>query len=198
MRKIRHHIDIETLMFVETIHDPAQRRKVLSYREFKSGGFFECGTSYAFFDVNRRGMAEMDLCHMIGNFWAFLAHARLFYKKMGIDAPVSVLLSIRNSRKTALRNHGNEALRPPPPLRVQVNPSCDKLVTHHPHIQFTRAFGPVDKMTDEAIAEAAAKAAKHICNAYGDANPNCYSKDGAFSWALCRHASGAMPWGAQS
>ena len=113
LRRVRHYIDIETLMFVETGHNTPPNRKVLSYREFHSGGFFECGTSYTFFDVNRGQRPEMNLCYLIGNFWTFLAHARLFYKKTGLDSPITVFLSIRNSHKTALKNSGRRTQAAP-------------------------------------------------------------------------------------
>ena len=197
LRKIRSHIDIKTLMFVETTLDAPPRREVLSYREYQSGGFFECGTSYTFFTMNRRDRLEMDLCHLIGNFWAFLAHARLFYKKIDLDSPISVLLSIRNSRKATLQNTSDETLKPPPPIRIQVDPDRDELTTHHHNIQFSATLGTVDEMTDENIALAAKKAAKHICNAYGEAAPSCYNEDGTFSWTYWKCASQSIPWGAQ-
>ena len=176
-------VDISTLRITERRFGTA-RKNVVLYREYMSTGFLEWGTSYMFFNRNDKGKIEAHLCYMIGAFWAFLASARRFYEEIGLDAPFSVILSIRNSSTLGLRNAGdgvyNDTSNPfssPPP--VQPDPATDR---HHIRIEFP--FDTVRDMTDERIAAVAKKAARDVCNAYGQAVPLCYDTDGSFSWNL--------------
>lgn len=186
-------IDTRALRVVERRHGVSYRN-VRLYREFQPNGFLEWGTSSLFFRRNNRENVGMHLCYMIGDFQAFLASARLFYKKIGLDAPFTVLLSIRNSRSLDLGNHGNEVcdygwedyrMHSPGPLYP---------TTTHNHIQLLHAFKSVREMTDEKIADLPRHMAKEICDKYGEAAPKCYAADGSFSWRLHDEASVRATW----
>ena len=168
-------VDIGTLLAVEK-RSAAHAKNTTLYREFQSSGFLEWGTSSMFFSRDDSGRAELHLCYMIGEFWTFLASARLFYKKIGLDAPLTVLVSIRNSRGLGLGNYGD---RTAGDTWISRDPA-----TRHDHIQLPHVFGSVREMTDEGIASLARRTAKHVCNAYGETTPNCYNADGSFAWGV--------------
>ena len=176
-------IDIGTLAAVES-HPETAGRNVVLYREFQSGGLFEWGTSYLFFGRNDRNKVELHLCYMVGEFWAFLASARFFYKKIGFDAPFSILLSVRNTRSLDLLNIGNEVYDSGWDIRRRFSPAPPDPATKHDHIQLPYTFSSTREMTDERIASAAKRAATDVCNAYGQAAPACYDEGGSFSWRL--------------
>ena len=176
-------VDIGTLVAVES-HPETAGRNVVLYREFQSGGLFEWGTSYLFFGRNDRNKVELHLCYMVGEFWAFLASARLFYKKIGFDAPFSALLSVRNTRSLDLLNIGNEVYNGGWDIRRRFSPAPPDPATMHDHIQLPYTFSSTREMTDERIASVAKRAATDVCNAYGQAAPACYGADGSFSWRL--------------
>ena len=188
VKKMDHSVDIGRMIFAKINTNIHPVRRALLYREFQSTGFFEYGTSDIFFSINQRGRLEMALCHMIGHFWAYLVHVRLFYKKIDLDSPFTVLLSIGNSLKTFLKNDSASVHNSRSFFRARVPPASEH-VTHRTNIQFSYTFGSIDEMTDESIAVVVKKAATHICNAYGETTPNCYSEDGAFSWTQWKHAS---------
>lgn len=165
------------------------------YREFKSSGFLEWGTSHLFFEPNDRGKVELHLCYLIGEFWAFLASARHFYRKIGLDAPFTVLLSIRNTNALDLGNYGNEVYDDAWRLRYRPTTNPAEPATAHDHIQLAYAFGSVREMTDESIASAARNAAKDICNAYHETTPNCYDANGSFLWRLYSQVSSRVAGG---
>ena len=170
-------VDIGVLLAVEP-HPGAPADAALAYREFESRGFFEFGTSHLFFDVNKSGEMELDLCYMVGEFWSFLAQARLFHQRAGLDLPSTAYLSVRNSGSLHLGNYGDEAPRPGPAPGPGIPP------THHRNISLRYDFKSVRGATDEEIAWAAMEVAKNVCNAYGETTPRCYNKDGSFSWGL--------------
>lgn len=172
------HVDIGRLLAIDLSPRVPFRRNVLVYREFQSSGFFEYGTSHLFFTRNNRGARELHLCYMVGEFWAFLAQARLFYRRIDLDAPFTAFLSVKNSDRLRLGNYGAEALRPSSHRNVH------SPVTHRSNISLQYGFKSVSEATDEEIARAARKAAKEVCNAYGETTPRCYGEDGSFSWNL--------------
>lgn len=186
VKKMDHEVDIGRLIFAKIVDNIHPVRRAILYREFQSTGFFEYGTSYIFFSINQSGKLEMDLRHMIGHFWTYLVHVQLFYKKINLDSPFKILLSIGNSHKTFLKNDNANVHKSFFRARVV---STSEPVTHRTNIQFSHTFGSIGEMTDENIAIVAKKAAKHICNAYGETTPNCYSDDGTFSWTQERCAS---------
>ena len=176
-------IDINTLRITKR-RSGATRKNILLYREYRSTGFLEWGTSYMFFNRNEKGKIEAHLCYIIGSFWAFLASARRFYEEIGLDDSFSVILFIRNSSTLGLRNAGDYVYDDPPgpfrsPPPAQPDPATDR-----PHIRISFPFDTVRNMTDERIAAVAKKAARDVCNAYGQAVPLCYDTDGSFSWRL--------------
>ena len=188
-------VAIGALRFFEKRPHATRGRDVLMYREFQANGFYELGTSHIFFGKNDEMKPRIHLCYMIGEFWAFLAYARLFYEQIGLNGPLTALLSIRNSRNLALGNFGDEVVgRSTPPIPPQF-PRSDP-ATACKNIQLSCVFGSVGKMTDDAIAQAAKKAAKEVCNAYGEIVPRCYDKNGNFSWKLWKIvARGALSGG---
>lgn len=179
-------IDTGTLR-VDQPRSGAFGKNINMYREFKSTGFLEWGTSSLFFGPNDWGKTELHLCYMIGEFWAFLASVRLFYNKIGFNTPFTVLVSIRNTRALDLGNYGNEVYddgwRP------------RHLPTDHNHIQLSLTFRSVGEMTDEGIASAAKNAAKDICNAYHETTPRCYDTNGSFAWGLYSQVSSRVAGG---
>ena len=175
-------VDIGRLVAVE-LHPRAPAVKTaLAYREFRSTGFFEFGTSCLFFDRNSRGKMEMHLCYMVGEFWSFLAQARLFYLTTGLDFPFAAIMSIRNSDLVHLGNYGDEVLPRRLGGRLAAGPSISP--THRKNISLRYDFKSVRGATDEEIARAAKEMAKQVCNAYGETTPRCYNEDGSFSWGL--------------
>ena len=172
------HVDIGRLLAIDLSPRAPFRRSILAYREFQSSGFFEFGMSHLFFTRNDRGARELHLCYMVGEFWAFLAQTRLFYRRIGLDAPFTALLSVKNSDRLRLGNYGAEALRPSSHRNVH------SPVTHRRNISLQYGFKSVSEATDEEIARAARKAAREVCNAYGETTPRCYGGDGSFSWRL--------------
>ena len=125
---------------------------------------------------------EMHLCYMVGEFWSFLAQARLFYRTAGLDFPFSAIVSIRNSDLVHLGNYGGEVLPPRLGGRLARGPSIPP--PHRRNISLRYDFKSVRGATDEEIARAAKEMAKQVCNAYGETTPRCYNEDGSFSWGL--------------
>lgn len=179
-------IDIESLTIIEKQADAPSNQDVRSYREFQDNGFFECGSLLPYVDRNHRDELYLHLCSLIGNFWGFLLHTRLFYQRIDLEGPFTVLLSIRNSSELALGNYGDESTDPKwrYARRTPFSPGDPR--TDRRHIRLAHAFGSVHEMTDQEIAGAARDAARKICNAYGQSSPNCYSSDGRFSWGQWR------------
>lgn len=173
-------VDIGMLRIVEK-RDGIRDKNIILYREYRSNGFLEWGTSSMFFSRNDKGEAKLHLCYMIGLFWAFLASARAFYKKIGLDAPLAVLVSIRNSRGMGLGNYGDKE-------DGHMRGSID-LTTNRPHIRLPYPLSSAAAMTDKDMADLAMQTAKHVCNAYGETIPNCYDADGSFSWGRYRDVS---------
>lgn len=173
-------VDIGILKIVEK-RDGASKN-IRLYREFQSSGFMEWGTSSLFFDRNDRKKTELHLGYMIGELWTFLASARLFYRKIGLDVPFTLLVSIRNSYTLDLGNYGNEIDNSLHHLKLTLSPNSSELTTKHDHIKLSHIFTSVREMSDKNIASVTKKIAKDICNAYGEKNPNCYDKSGSFLW----------------
>ena len=171
-------VGVKTLCITERCFGTADKNVAL-YREFQSSGFLEWGTSYIFFGRNKKGNVELDLCYTVGMFWAFLASARLFYDEIGLDAPFSVILSVRSGRALDLRNIGNEMYDDGWDIRRRFSPDP---ATLHDNIRLEYRFNSVREMTDERIASVAKRAATDVCNAYGQAAPACYDESGSFSW----------------
>ena len=173
-------VDVRTLCVTER-HFGTTDKNVALYREFQSSGFLEWGASYIFFSRGKKGNAELHLCYVAGMFWAFLASARLFYAKIGLHAPFSVILSVRNGRAMDLLNIGDEVYDSVQDIPRWLTPDP---ATRHDNIRLEYPFGSVREMTDERIASAAKRAATDICNAFGQAAPACYDENGSFSWRL--------------
>lgn len=182
-------VDIGTLHAVERYANAPRDRDILMYRELQSNGLCELGTSHIFFGRKEGKMMMMHLCYMIGEYWAFLAYVKRFYKQIGQGAPFTILLSIRNSDKLVLGNFGNEVLDTNPAVQAQLQFERHDPTTHRRNIRLLYDFRSTGGMTDESIAAAAKKAAKDVCNAYGEIIPNCYGIDGKFSWKLWKIAS---------
>ena len=177
-------IYIETLL--ATVRHPRAplQRNILAYREFQSSGFFEFGSSHAFFGRNG-GRLELHLCYMVGEFWSFLAQARLFYRKVGLDAPFTALVSVRNSGLLHLGNYGDEEGHASPHGHMSLG-RYGPAAHRRRHILLHYPFESVRGATDEEIARAAKEMAKKVCNAYGETTPRCYNEDGSFSWGMWR------------
>lgn len=171
-------VNIGILMATEWHPDLHAFNRALAYREFQSSGFFEFGTSHLFFDVNQKGKMEIHLCYLVGEFWSFLAQARLFYQRAGLDFPFSAYLSIRGTNRLHLGNYGDEALQSRPPPESSIPPSFRR------NISLRYDFRSARGATDGELARAAKKAAQEVCNAYGETTPKCYDPDGSFSWDL--------------
>ena len=181
VRGLEPHVNCRRLLAIDE-HPHARSRKVIAYREFDAGGFFEFGTSHLFLGRNDRGKMELSLCHMAGELWSFLAQARLFYQKTEIDIPFYVFVSIRNSDHLRLGNYGNEAMTYSQYGGLALAPHAP--VTHHKTITSCPLFKLDSRATDADIARAAREAAREVCNAYGETTPKCYGADGSFSWGL--------------
>lgn len=180
------------LLVVEKHHDPSPPgRDVLMYRELHPDGFCEHGASSLFFGFNTRQNMELRLCYTIGEFWVYLAHLKALYDEIGLDAPFSVFLSIRNSHNLVLGNYGDEAFRPSWDIDRYGPLSHGDPTTEQQNIQLRHAFGSVDEMTDEGIARAAKWMAERICGEYGAGAPKCYN-GGTFSWRLWRRIRSEM------
>ena len=186
------HMDIGRMLAIDWLQHAPPRRNVLAYREFQSNGLFEYGTSHFFFGGNDRGDMELYLCYLVGEFWGFLAQARLFYQKVGLVSPFTAFVSVKNSDRLRLSNHGDEVL-----LRRSHRVVSSSLATHRRNISLRHAFGSAHGATDSEIARAVRETAKHICNAYGETTPRCYNKDGSFSWALWDIIAQNSPRGGQ-
>lgn len=185
-----HKIDIGSLTLTDRVYIEPCYRDVRSYREFCDNGLFEYGTSLSCVYQNDSGEAFLHLCLLIGNFWGFLLHARLFYQKIGLEGPFTTLLSIRNSSKMALDNYGDEATNPGWRYAQGLSPRPADPHTDRRHIRLTRSYGSVREMTDREIASAARETARKICNAYGQSSPKCYNNE-RFSWKMWEMVS---PW----
>lgn len=185
-----HYVDIGTLYAAEKYASAPRNRNILMYRELQSNGLCELGTSHIFFGRNNEGKMVIHLCYMIGEFWAFLVYARHFYKKIGLNAPLTILLSIKNCHKLVLGNFGDADINRRQPAQSQLQLEYKDHTINRKNIQLSYNFEPAGEMTDESIAAAAKKAAKDVCNAYGEITPNCYDIAGKFSWKLWRIASG--------
>ena len=183
-------VDIGALHALAKLRSEPRDRDVLAYMEFQSTGFAEWGTSHLFFDRNGRGKMELVMCHMVGRFCAFLAYVRLFYRKIGMDAPFAALLSVKNTGALDLGNYGGEVVPCPWDVRHHFSSVRRDPATRHTNIRVSHTFNSVGEMNDDGIASAARKVAKYICNAYGETAPRCYGSDGSFLWDLYEHASG--------
>ena len=163
---------------------PSSGADILMYRELYSNGFYEWGASGLFFGPNGRGNSELCLCYMVGEFWAFLAHLKLAYSRLELDAPFTVRVSVRNVRGLVLGNYGDEAFGPPRDIHKNWSFSPGVPRTGSVNIQYQHAFESAGEMTDEAIAQTAKGLAKHVCAEYSGGAPRCYGAGGAFCWKL--------------
>lgn len=184
VRGLEQVIDHESLTVAERHPYATDGKDVKAYREFHVTGLFEYGTSHRYLYRNDRGDLSMGLCHMIGDFWGFLLHTRMFYQKIGQDGPFTVILSIRNSSSLALGNYGDEATDPNWGVLRRFSHVPADPRTNHPYIRLSYAFGPISGMTDSKAELVAKDAARAVCNAYGQDAPKCYDELGQFSWTL--------------
>ena len=184
LRGLEQKIDAESLTVVERRHDELPAKAVKSYREFHSTGLFEYGTSIRYLRLGGAAVPSLVLCHVVGDFWGFLLHTRLFYQKIGQDAPFTVILSVRNSSSLALGNYGDEATYPRWGIKRSHTHLPADARTALLHIRLQRDLGPAGEMTDSGIALAAKDMAREICSAYGQDAPKCYDESGQFSWDL--------------
>ena len=180
------HIDLETLLATRRHPHAPPPRNVLAYREFQSSGFFEFGSSHVFFG-RHGGRLELHLCYTVGEFWSFLSLARLFYRKIGLDAPFTALVSVRNSNLLHLGNYGDKDGHPSAYSKASF--SRHGPAARRPYILLHYPFESARGATDEEIARAAKEMAKQVCNAYGETTPRCYNEDGSFSWGLWHAAA---------
>lgn len=196
VREAEQKVDIGTLRVVKRYPGASPGKDVLTYREFLSSGLFEYGTSHLFLGRNDAGQLplflgrndakqlSLYLPYMVGEFWGFVVYARSFYQKIGMRGRFTVLLSIKNSSKLALEDHGDEAADP---VRMHMNmpllaPQAPR--TGRRNIQFSHTFASADGLSNEEIAGAVQKAARTTCNAYGVSAPRCYDGNGQFAWKL--------------
>lgn len=184
VRGLDSELDIGSLTVVERHPNVSSDQDIRSYCEFQDNGFFECGGSHPPIVRNLRGEPSLHLCLLIGSFWGFLLHTRLFYQKIGMEGPLTILLSVRDIFKLALGNYGDEVACPEWSYAKSSSLSVPEPHTGRQHIRLLHTFDSVHEMTDHAIAGAARDAAYKICNAYGKGSPKCYSSDGRFSWKL--------------
>ena len=172
------------LMAIEKCGRAPPGADILMYRELHPHGLCEWGASGMFIGPNSRNNVELRLCHMVGEFWAFLAYTRLAYAALGLDAPFTVLASIRNARGLVLGNYGNEVSSPSWDIHKHWSFSPPDPRTNSVNIQWRRAFASASEATDGAIARAAREMAGRVCLEYGEGPPRCYGADGAFHWKL--------------
>ena len=184
VRETERKIDIGTLQVVQR-HSPANIGKdVLTYREFQNNGFLEYGTSHSFLGRNDQGELSMYLWYMVVEFWGFITYARSFYRKIGMKGRFTVMLSIKNSSDLALVNIGDEAADSSPAYTSGLFPDPKSPKTARRNIQVSQALAPADALGDAEIADAARRAAKTVCNAYGASAPKCCDSNGRFAWKL--------------
>ena len=177
-------LDIETLTLIEKHPDVPPGQDIRPYREFQDNGFFECDASHLPIVRSRRGEPSLHLCLLIGSFWGFLLHTRLFYQKIGMDGPFVIVLSVRGIFKLALGNCGDEVARSGWSYAKSSSLSVPELRTGRQHMRLLHTFDSIREMTDHAIADAARDAAYKVCSTYSQSSPKCYSIDGRFSWRL--------------
>ena len=176
-------IDMKSLCLARTTPHALPGSDVSMYWELQSNGFLECGMSLHFID-RRYGNLSLKLSHMMGDFWTFLTHARLFYKKLGVRSPCTAQLSVKNSSKLTLGNYGNEALDPSWQYTQKLSFNAADPRTGHANILINRTFGAAAGMTDADIEEAVRHVAQTLCNAYGESRAKCYDENGDFAWQL--------------
>lgn len=176
-------IDIGSLTIIERQPNEPPNRDIRSYREFCDNALFEYGTSHSCFTRNRCDEPSLHLCLLIGSFWSFLSHTRLFYQRIGMKGPFTTFISVRNSSKLALGNYGDE-MAAGKRRRPQDSSLAHEPHTKRRHIRLPLPFDSAHGMTDRAIADAAREAARKVCNAYGQDTPKCYNADGKFAWDL--------------
>ena len=160
---------------------------ILMYRVLQPNGLCKWGASGMFIGPNSRNNIDLLLCHMIGEFWSFLAYTRLVYAALGLDAPFTVLVSIRNASGLVLGNYGDEVFGPSWDIHKHKSFSPNDPGTNSVNIQWRRAFASTTEAIDGAIAQAAREMAVHVCLEYGEGSPRCYGADGALHWKLWRH-----------
>ena len=177
-------IDMKTLILARKQPQAIPGKDVATYLEFQDNGFLEYGTSSVFLDWVY-GNNELNLCYMAGNFWGFLACARLFYQKIRMDSPFTVLLSIKGSSNLALVNYGNEVIADPNWRdRLRLSPGYEDPRTDRANIQVPHAFAGAGKMTDADAARIVRETADTVCNAYGQDMAKCYDENSRFAWDL--------------
>ena len=164
---------------------------ILMYRELHPYGLCEWGASGLFIDWNSRENTELRLCHLVGEFWAFLAYTKHVYTALGLNAPFTVLMSIRNAGGLVLGNYGDEVFSPSWDAHKRWSFSHDDPHTSSGNIQWRHAFASASEATDGAIARAAREMAGHVCLEYGEGQPRCYGGGGAFCWKLYQPAGAA-------
>ena len=166
---------------------------ILVYREPHPYGLCEWGASGLFFGPSGGRNPELCVCYTVGGLRAFLAHLKLVYVKLGLDAPFTVLVSMRNASGLALGNYGDEAIGPPWYVHNNWSSGSGGPRTGSRNIQWRHAFGTVGEMTDGAIAQAARGMAKCVCAEYSGGPPRCYGAGGAFCWKQWRRTWSEAP-----
>ena len=172
------------LLMLETGRRAPSGADVLMYREIHANGLCEWGASGLFFGPGRSTNQELRLCYMAGEFWAFLEHTAQIYGRIGLDGPLTALLSIRNADRLVMGNYGDEArdrswdtdarrsFSPPDPAAGLAN------------LQWRRPFASAGGVAGEGAAQAVRDMAACVCDAYGAGDPLCYDSAGKFSWNL--------------
>ena len=177
-------IDMKTLILTRKQPQAIPGKDVSTYLEFQNNGFLEYGTSSIFLDWMHDNY-ELNLCHMAGNFWGFLACTHLFYQKIHMDSPFTVLLSIKSSSNLALGNYGNEVIADPNwRRRLRLSPGHEDPRTYRANIRVSHAFAGAGRMTDADTTRIVRETADSVCNAYGQDGAKCYDENGRFAWDL--------------
>lgn len=153
---------------------------ILMYGELHLYGLREWGAFGLFFGPSSRGNPELRLCCTVGEFWAFLAYLKLVCVKLGLDAPFTVLVSMRNAIGLVMGNYSDEAFGLPWDVHRNWSSGSGGPRTGSRNIQSRHAFGYVAKMTDGAIAQAARGMAEYACAEYGRGEPKCYGDNVVF------------------
>lgn len=186
----------DPLLMVERARRAPSGANILMYREIHSNGLYEWGASGLFFAPNGRMNQELRLCYMAGEFWAFLEHTAQIYAGLGLDGPLTVLLSIRNSGRLVLGNYGDEVFHPSWDADKHWSFSPPDPTTGRANLQWLQAFGSAGKIAGEGAARAARDMTVHVCGAYDAGSPKCYG-GGRFSWKLWKHTRREIVRGSQ-
>ena len=172
------------VMAVERFRLAPSGADILMYGVLRPYGLCEWGAFGLFFGPSGGENPELRLCCTVGEFRVFLAHLNLVYVKLGLDAPFTILVSMKNAGGRVLGNYGDEVFGPPCDVHRNWPFSPDDPCTGSRSIQWRHPFEDVGEMTDRAIARAAMGVAEYIGAEYCKREPKCYGVDGSSCWKL--------------